>query len=67
MKQMSYKLAGIALTGVMLTAGVARVSTQTTVPGIDKPVMVNRSVGDADVVRIAQQVVSPVSIHLAGD
>jgi hypothetical protein len=40
MKQMSYRLAGLALAVAMLTGGVAPVSTQTTVPGIDKPVIV---------------------------
>ncbi len=40
MKQMSYRLAGLALAVAMLTGGVSPVSTQTTVPGIDKPVIV---------------------------
>ena len=40
MKQMSYKLAGLAIAVAMLTGGVVPVSTQTTVPGIDKPVVV---------------------------
>jgi hypothetical protein len=40
MKQMSYRLAGFALVAAMLAGGVAPVSTQTTVPGIDKPVIV---------------------------
>src|SRR5688572_7709342 len=40
MKQMSYRLAGLALVVAMLAGGVAPVSTQTTVPGIDKPVIV---------------------------
>ncbi|MDP2320655.1 MAG: hypothetical protein Q8O42_15105 [Acidobacteriota bacterium] len=40
MKQMSYRLAGLALAVAMLTGGVAPVSTQTNVPGIDKPVIV---------------------------
>ena len=40
MKQMSYKLAGLAIAVAMLTGGVVPVSTQTTVPGIDKPVIV---------------------------
>ena len=40
MKQMSYKLAGLAIAVAMFTGGVAPVSTQTTVPGIDKPVIV---------------------------
>jgi hypothetical protein len=40
MKQMSYRLAGLALAVAMMTGGVAPVSTQTTVPGIDKPVIV---------------------------
>ena len=44
MKQMSYRLAGLAITVAMLTGGVAPVLTQqappTTVPGIDKPVIV---------------------------
>ena len=40
MKQMSYRLAGFALMVAMLAGGVAPVSTQNTVPGIDKPVIV---------------------------
>ncbi len=40
MKQTSYRLAGLALVVAMLTGGVAPVSTQTNVPGIDKPVVV---------------------------
>ena len=36
MKQMSYKLAGLAIAVAMLTGGVAPVLTQSTVPGIDK-------------------------------
>lgn len=40
MKQMSYRLAGLALVVAMLTGGVTPVSTQTSVPGIDKPVIV---------------------------
>jgi hypothetical protein len=40
MKQMSYRLAGLALVMAMVTGGVAPVSTQTNVPGIDKPVIV---------------------------
>lgn len=40
MKQMSYRLAGLALVVAMLTGGVAPVSTQTNVPGLDKPVVV---------------------------
>jgi hypothetical protein len=40
MKQMSYRLAGLATVMAMLMGGVAPVSTQTTVPGIDKPVIV---------------------------
>src|SRR5688572_19769485 len=40
MKQMSYRLAGFALVAAMLAGGVAPVSTQTPVPGIDKPVIV---------------------------
>jgi hypothetical protein len=40
MKQMSYRLAGLAVVVAMLTGGVAPVSTQNNVPGIDKPVIV---------------------------
>ena len=40
MKQPSYRLAGLAMVVAMLTGGVVPVSTQTNVPGIDKPVIV---------------------------
>ncbi len=40
MKQMSYRLFGLAVVMAMVAGGVAPVSTQTTVPGIDKPVIV---------------------------